>query len=68
MKRKKVENSFLLFYSPPDKNHSRTRRHVKNISVNLCAAWLVLADRASTTSTDFLDYKRSTDVLSDHGN
>ena len=60
-----TENAFLLkapylsFASPPDKNHSRTRRHVKNISVNLCPAWLVLADRASTASTDFPDYKRS---------
>ena len=69
MKRKKTENAFLLkapylsFASPPDKNHSRTRRHVKNISVNLCPAWLVLADRASTASTDFPDYKRRTNVF-----
>ena len=47
----------------PDKNHSRTHRHVKNISVNLCPAWVVLADRASTASTDFPDYKRSTNVF-----
>ena len=69
MEREKTENAFLLkvpyssFASPPDKNHSRTRRHVKNISVNLCPAWLVLADRASTTSTDFPDYKRTTNVF-----
>ena len=54
---------YLSFASPPDKNHSRTRRHVKNISVNLCPAWVVLADRASTASTDFPDYKRSTNVF-----
>ena len=54
---------YLSFASPPDKNHSRTRRHMKNISVNLCPAWVVLADRASTASTDFPDYKRSTNVF-----
>ena len=46
---------------------NRTRRHVKNISVNLCPAWLVFADRASTASrpTDFPNYKRrpSTNVF-----
>ena len=63
----------MLFYLRPPTCHSpvhliktsRTRRHVKNISVNLCPAWLVLADRASTASTDFPNYKRrpSTNVF-----
>ena len=58
---------YLSFASPPDKNHSHTRRHVKNISVSLCPAWVVLADRASTASTDFPDYKRSTNVFHARG-